>query len=288
MGLVLSSENLSISVLSKGAEISSIKNQEGLEFLWQADKNVWPRHAPVLFPIVGKLKDGIFLYEGGSFSLAQHGFARDQEFVLVEKQQNSCSFELRSDSQTKTVFPFDFTFRISYRLDGRKLTTTYEVTNPATSPLYFSIGAHPGFRCPLENNETFEDYYLEFDSDNYELSCLSGGLRDATKKPLRLKNNILRLTGNLFDNDALVFENRQINSVNLRSDKSGHKISLHCKNWPYFGIWSKKTCREFICLEPWFGIADRIDSDQQLSGKDGIIRLEAHKSFTCSFELSFE
>ncbi|MBL7930819.1 MAG: aldose 1-epimerase family protein, partial [Bacteroidia bacterium] len=166
--------------------------------------------------------------------------------------------------------------------------TKYDISNPVDLPLYFSVGAHPGFRCPLEEHETFEDYYLEFDSDKFDLSSLIEGLRDKTKKTISLENKRIPLTTELFDNDALVFENKQIDSVSLCSSKSSHKITMQCHDWPYFGIWTKKSCRDFICLEPWYGIADRIDSSQELSEKDGIIRLEPKKSFSCTFDLDFE
>lgn len=288
MSLALSSDHLCVTILPKGAEICSVKNKNGLEFIWQADKNVWPRHAPVLFPIVGKLKDNGFLFDRKAYELTQHGFARDCDFVLIEKNKSSCIFELSSDFQTKAFFPFDFRFRISYTLEDSKLTTEYEVMNPMESTLYFSVGAHPGFRCPLEKNETFEDYYLEFDGADFELSCLSDGLRDNTTKILKLNNNRISLSAELFDNDALVFENRQIHSISLCSSKSDHKIKLQCKDWPYFGVWSKKSCRDFICLEPWYGIADRIDHNKEFTQKDGIMSLGAKESFTCAFDLHFE
>ncbi len=285
---ILHSDALSVSILHRGAEMSSVRSRAGLEYLWQADAGVWARHAPVLFPIVGKLKDNCFRYEGQPYSLSQHGFARDCEFSLIENTSASCLFELRSNEKTKTNFPFDFALRIGYFLEGDVLQTRYEVENPDKKTLFFSIGAHPGFRCPLEEGERFEDYYLEFEGSSYSLSALRDGLRDGQTKPLDLTNNKLYLTDTLFDQDALVFERGQIQRIWLCSSKSSRKISLSCPNWPYFGIWSKKGCQEFVCLEPWYGIADSGETDQDLTRKQGILRLLPGESFSCAFDLRFE
>lgn len=286
MDYSLQSDTLTVLVRSAGAELTSIKDRNGLEYLWQAKAEVWPRHAPVLFPIVGRLKDNFFLYEGKRYELGQHGFARDRDFRCIEKEASRCVFELSADAESKQIFPFDFLFRIYYELKESTLTTRYEVINPSAQPLLFSVGAHPGFRCPLAEGESFEDYYLAFESSDLVLTELNNGLRKQDKKPLQLKEKNLHLSSTLFDQDALVFENSQIGRIHLRSDRSGHEISMECAGWPYFGIWSKKGCREFVCLEPWFGIADAEISDQQLLQKEGIISLEAGKSFSCSFAIS--
>jgi len=283
----LLSDTLEVHVNFLGAEIESVKNKSGLEFIWQANKEVWPRHAPVLFPIVGKLKDNSFTYNSRVYELGQHGFARDYAFELIAGDHRYCTFQLRPDIKSKKNYPFDFIFQITHSLNGNKLVTTYTILNPFTEVLFFSVGAHPGFNCPLLPTESFENYYLEFESSSLQLSELNNGLRTPNRKELGLNKNRLYLSETLFDKDALVFENSQINKICLRSEKSSHKISLECINWPYFGIWSKKGCREFICLEPWQGIADRETASGDLARKDGIIQLQPKKEFTCSFSISF-
>lgn len=283
----LTSNEISLTINSQGAELSSVKNRNGLEFIWQAKPDVWARHAPVLFPIIGKLKNNQFIFEGKTYELPQHGFARDMELSLKEKNDTSCVFELRSDANTKKVFPFDFVFQIIYILNGNKLTIKYNVKNPGSDALFFSIGAHPAFNVPLQANETFEDYYLEFEKNNYNVTILNEGLRTSSKQNLEVKDKKLFLSKNLFDRDALVFENSQIDSMALCSSKSNHKIIMHSKNFPYFGIWSKKGCTQFVCLEPWFGIADHENTNQNFSQKEGIISLNANEEFVCEFELRF-
>lgn len=279
----ISSEALTVNIQRKGAEVQSITNKQGLEYVWQADPDVWPRHAPVLFPIVGRLKENRFVFNGNSYALSQHGFARDLDFEVAEQGSDFIVFELRSGSETLKTYPFDFIFRIAYRLDRDCLSCTYTVINPSPQPLWFSVGAHPGFNCPLQPGEQFEDYYLEFEKEDLYCTGLDNGLRSAANYKLILSNKRLCLEPGLFDRDALVFENGQINRISLGSLRSGHKITLLCEGWPYFGIWTKKGCRNFICLEPWYGIADRVDAGGELTQKDGMMLLEAGKEFTCSY-----
>ena len=284
----LNSPLLTVSINSSGAEISSVKNKSGLEFMWQAKKEIWPRHAPVLFPIVGKLKDNEFLFRDRSYTLGQHGFARDRDFELVKSNNFSCTFQLQSDTKSKEVYPFDFIFQIKYELKENKLITSYKIINPSDVPIFFSIGAHPGFNCPLLETENFEDYFLEFESSDFSITELNNGLKTITKRELLLKNHKLQLTKHLFDEDALVFENNQINKITLCSSKSIHKIGMECKNWPYFGVWSKKGGAAFVCLEPWYGIADSETTSKNISAKEGIISLEPQNEFNCSFSITFE
>ena len=283
----LRSNQLHVSINSFGAELSSVKNNNGIEFIWQADKELWARHAPVLFPIVGKLKDSFFVYENIKHELSQHGFARDMDFKLIEALSDSCTHELTSSPETLVKFPFEFVFQINYLLHENKLITNYKVINPSSKALLFSVGAHPGFNCPLLPNESFNDYYLEFEKNSYQLTGLDNGLRTDAKSNLVLSDNKLFLNTDVFSKDALVFENGQINKVSLCSAKSEHTITLESSGWPYFGIWSKKGCDNFVCLEPWYGIADAITTNNELVKKDGIIELPPNTEFNCSFSIVF-
>ncbi|MBA3679803.1 MAG: aldose 1-epimerase family protein [Bacteroidetes bacterium] len=283
----LTSKHLTVTINHFGAEVCSVKSNNNVEFVWQGDKVVWARHAPVLFPIVGKLKDNFFIYEGKKYELPQHGFARDMDFDLLEKNETSLTFQLVSNNETKNKFPFDFVFQIKYILEDKILHSHYTITNPLNKTLFASVGAHPGFNCPILPGEKFEDYYLEFESDVFSLTQLNNGLRSDAKAPLRLNDKKLFLTKELFDNDALVFENSQINKVSLYSSRSNHKITMQCINWPYFGIWAKKGNTQFICLEPWYGIASHENGSPELPKKDGIIHIAAGKDFKAKFSLIF-
>ncbi|MDZ4665823.1 MAG: aldose 1-epimerase family protein [Bacteroidota bacterium] len=280
----LRSNNLVVSINSKGAEICSVKYNE-LEYIWQARADAWPRHTPVLFPIVGRLKNNSFNYDDQSYSLSQHGFARDKEFKCISQSGKEMHFELVSSIETKKVYPFEFSLTIKYILQDDNLICTYEVSNPSSRILLFSIGAHPGFKVPLLENEKFEDYKLKLDSTKkYQTTVLSDGLLSDGKKELFLTNGDLNLSIDLFDTDALVFEDSQIDSISLISP-SGKGVELTCVGWPYFGIWSKKGCKEFVCLEPWHGIADGVNNGGDLKTKRGIIELQPEKKFECSFSI---
>jgi galactose mutarotase-like enzyme len=287
MKTTLRNSELNVAVNFKGAEVCSVKNDKGVEYIWQAKKDVWARHAPILFPIVGKLKDDEFIFEDEPYSLPQHGFARDMDFDLISGEESSCCFRLSSNNETFRKYPFEFDLDVSHSLQRSTLITSYRVKNNSVGAMFFSIGAHPGFNCPLTPGEKFEDYYLEFENSSLQRTLLKEGLISDQKSDLQLKDKKLFLTPELFDQDALVFENSQINRVSLRSSVTSHSISMECKGWPFFGVWTKKGNRNFICLEPWHGIADHVSHDQKLNRKKGIITLPSAGEFKCSFSTSF-
>lgn len=286
--LQLKNESLEISFTTKGAELTSVKNTSGLEFMWQAQADVWPRHAPVLFPIVGRLRNDSYQFEQNSYSLPQHGFARDLEFDVKHHSDDKLVFELKDNVHTRKKYPFSFSFSIEYRLHQNELQITYLTQNTGNTALLYSVGAHPGFRCPLLPTETYNDYYLKFESGSFETTVLQDGLLSPQKETLKLENGVLDLSYSLFDKDALVFENAQISQVTLCSKKSEHKIQINCRNWPFFGIWSKKGGADFVCLEPWYGIADAADSAGHFEAKKGIRSLQAGQSEVLRYSLSFQ
>lgn len=282
----LAKNNLKITIDSKGAELSSVLFNNH-EYLWQAKADVWPRHAPVLFPIVGKLKENLFTYNGRSYSLSQHGFARDLEFECISQSETRIEFVLRSQPKTLENYPFDFELILSYEIDQNSIICGYCVKNKnSQEDMFFSIGAHPGFKIPLFGSETWSDYQLHFEKNkNYQITKLQDGLLSDKKIPLQLINSTLNITDHMFENDALVFEDGQIEQVSIISTKTNMGVEINCNNWPFFGIWSKKGCTDFICLEPWHGIADDFDSKQDLTTKKGIIKLTPLQGFTCSYNL---
>jgi galactose mutarotase-like enzyme len=276
---------LSISVNSIGAELTSLKSSD-CELLWQADKKVWARYAPVLFPVVGKLKDDIYSYDGNQYSLSQHGFARDKEFTLIYKDEKSLEFELTASESTLAIFPFHFSLIIQYELNGNALSVSYRVFNPDNKDLLFSIGAHPGFSCNRVPNENIHDYKLIFEpKQELHAQKLENGLITDNGYTLGLEENSLHLSVKLFDDDAIVLKDSQVNSVKLVSEKSKPVIKMNCQGWPYFGIWAKRGSHSFVCLEPWYGIADHVNSTRDITKKEGIIRLSSGKTFNAGYSL---
>ena len=283
----LSNGLLSISINSFGAELCSVKSND-IEYIWQADPATWARHAPNLFPIVGKLNSGIYNYQTSVYELPQHGFARDHEFICIEESEDTLIFEFTATDQTLINFPFHFSLQVSYILKNNKLITGYSVFNPDNADLYFSLGAHPAFNCPLQPNEAFTDYELQFNTLEFlTIHKLKEGLILEETESVELMDHKLTLTTALFEKDALVLKSKQIEGVKLVSKKTGHGVELICKNWPYFGIWAKPGTSTFLCLEPWCGIADTVNSNGRLEDKEGIIRLKSESRFDASFTLDF-
>ena len=285
----LNNNQIIAKVNSFGAELCSVISKEtGIEYIWQAESNVWARHAPNLFPIVGKLKEGSYNYQDKSYQLPQHGFARDNEFICIEETTSTLTFELKSNEKSQTIYPFHFNLQITYTLIKNSVIVNYRIFNPDKDMLSFSIGAHPAFNCPLIANETFEDYELIFPNKNsLTINLLNDGLISDQTKEITLINNSITITKKLFDDDALVFTNHQIDEVQLISAKTKRGVILKSINWPYFGIWTKKNTSKFVCLEPWYGIADFENAKGDFSTKEGIIQVKAKEDFNCEFEMVF-
>ena len=283
----LENQNYQIAVKTSGAELSSFRNKlENLEYIWQADPQIWPRHAPVLFPVVGKVPDGKYSYGGKTYELPQHGFARDMDFTLASQSETELIFELKESAETLAKYPFPFRLQVIYRLEGNALNIAYSVRNPGKSDLYFSIGAHPGFNCPLFTGEKFSDYYLEFDRpETQDRYLLDNGLLNGQTEPVLQNHKILPLSYALFSKDAIVLKNLGSEKITLKTDKHNHGLDFEFKDFPFFGIWTKGEGAGFICLEPWQGIASQVGDSGELTQKEGIKKLAAGKDFSCDYTI---
>jgi galactose mutarotase-like enzyme len=273
-----------------GAELSSFKHNK-LEYIWQANPAVWSRHAPILFPIVGKLRDNRYTFLGKPYSMGQHGFARDREFLILSQSESSVSLILRADESTKAVYPFDFELVVSYTMKPLGITVSYEVQNiqPVGSML-FSIGAHPGFIIPLEAGETFQDYEINFHDSDFQLVYLYplvDGYVSMDRHSLPIKNGILGLREELFENDALIMDVHPSAMISVRSKKTGKGIGMRYADFRWLGIWMKEPGSGFICIEPWNGIADTVEHDQKLETKWGIMSLEAGERYKVNHDIVF-
>ncbi len=261
----LSKDDYMIEVSSLGAELASLK-KNNINYLWSKTKPWWQRHAPVLFPIVGKLKNNIYFYDGKEYSLPQHGFARDSEFELIEKTDASLLFRLITFNNPN--YPFEFDFFIKYSIAPSGITTSYRVQNKGDDILPFSVGAHPGFICPFHAYETLENYYFEFDDDeSLKRTILNEGLLTAHSLTILLENKKLPLSEMLFKDDALVLSGFKSKWIALKSENYALKVSWD--NCTYLGLW-KQPDAPFVCIEPWWGVADSETHNQELIHKTGI------------------
>ncbi|MBL7757040.1 MAG: aldose 1-epimerase family protein [Chitinophagaceae bacterium] len=279
---------LDIQVKTKGAELAGLYNrQTGLEYMWNGDPAFWAKQSPVLFPIVGTLRQNIYYVNGQAYQLGRHGFARDTEFVLREADSQSLVFSLESDAATLEKYPFPFRFDIIYTLDETSLQVAYHVHNTGHSPLYFSVGGHPAFKVPLVEGTVFEDYELYFEEEENSGRWLISpdGLIEKKSSPLLQHTHVLALTKPLFSRDALVFKDIRSSVITLRSSKTPHGLRFTKNGFPYLGIWSAPGA-DLVCIEPWCGIADPVDSTQQLQEKEGIEVLAPDQVFERSWSVT--
>ncbi len=279
---ILENEVLKVEIASKGAELQSIVNKVfGIEYLWNGDPAFWAKRSPVLFPIVGSLKNNTYYYQGKPYQLPRHGFARDMEFRAERQSAKEITLLLASSAETKVNYPFDFEFRIRYQLLGDEVSTEYMVTNTGTGVLYFSVGGHPAFRLPLTAGTAFTDYYLRFEETEHlsRWPISKDGLIQNNPIPVLEDTNRLSLQKSMFYQDALIFKYPASSEISLLSGKTPHGIQFQMGEFPFLGIWSAKDA-DFICLEPWCGIADSVSSDQQLEHKEGIEKTVQGKVFS--------
>lgn len=277
----ISNEKLTVVIDPQGAELQSIVRKDtGLEYLWSGDPAFWGKKSPVLFPIVGGLKDNTYRYNGQTYTLGRHGFAREQLFTVTEQGMEHVSLRLSDNKNTRNVYPFHFNFTIQYLLQDDQLQVTYQVENKDEKVLLFSVGAHPAFKLPLVADTTYEDYYLYFNKEeetgSWPLS--PGGQIETAPVPLLQHTHELPLKKSLFYQDALVFKDLASTAISIKSKSTPHGLTLAFEGFSYMGIWAAKDA-DFVCIEPWCGIADSVTATGELEEKEGINRLAPGKVF---------
>ena len=295
MNYEIKNEHIKVKIKSFGAELNSLqKIDEDLEYIWQGDSKYWNRHSPILFPIVGRLKNDSYTYQNQKYNMTQHGFARDKEFEVIKNEADFMEFRLKSDEKTLLIYPFLFELYISYTLVKTKLIISYKVVNKNADEMLFFICSHPAFNWTFTNESKKEDYFLEFENikttKRYFLNELGLVYKN---EDLEIKNNKILLNEELFKNDALVFNDANIKTVSLKNKnenknenkKDNRIIKVDFESFPYLGIWSKPSGAPFICIEPWFGLADEENSNQNLEDKKGMIRLEKDEVFSCFYSV---
>ncbi len=265
------SEALTVTVSSQGAEMRSLQMaDDGTELLWQADPAVWPRHAPHLFPIVGRLNDDLLHIDAKSYPMSQHGFARDNLFNCLEAKSAKCRFELKDSSESLTRYPFPFRLRIAYHLEGNTLTIEYNVYNPGETELPLSIGAHPAFNWPLIDGLAKGDHAIDFEAlEGAPIRRLREGLLLNERFPSPLEGHRLVLRDELFADDAIIFDELASRSVSYGAQR-GPRITVRFDDFPQLGIWTKPGAN-FICIEPWQGFASPANFDGDFRDKPGIV-----------------
>ncbi|OQY42808.1 MAG: aldose epimerase [Fusobacteriia bacterium 4572_74] len=271
---------------SHGAELKSLKFIENNEeFMWNADPEFWGRTSPVLFPIVGGLKANKYSYCEKTYEMGQHGFARDNEFEITFHGKDKIIFLLESNEKTLKNYPFEFKFYMEYSLENGCLSIEYKVENLSHEEMYFSIGAHPAFSTPVDENVKISDYYLEFEK-NETASILPLEGRNISRNTIKFLEDSkkIELSENLFKDDALIFKDLNSKKVSLKCKKNARVVTMDYSNFEYIAFWNKVGA-EFVCLEPWNGIADFIDASGKLEEKDGILKLKDQEKYKASFKI---
>lgn len=288
MEYLISNNNLSIKVQKKGTEISSIKSKKtGKEYMWNGNPEIWGSHAPVLFPAIGSFKNNECTINDKVYKIPKHGFIRyNNDIVLKEKTDNQLDFQLNYSDKTLQIFPYKFQINIYFKLIDNKLLVIHKVRNLDLKRMYFALGAHPGFKCPVNEDENYDDYYLEFErNENASTTLLTNnGLITHETKKILIDTNILPLHSNLFNNDAFVFKNLKSKKVSIKSKKSDQVLTVSYNDFKYLGIWAKPNA-PFVCIEPWLGIADYENSSGDFLKKDGIISIDSNAVFKAEYSI---
>ncbi|MCD7819213.1 MAG: aldose 1-epimerase family protein [Lachnospiraceae bacterium] len=303
MEYAIKNEYLTVTASDKGAELQSIKSADGTEYLWQADPAIWGGKAPNIFPYVARLTDGTFTLDGKSYNMKIHGLVRYNTLTLetpscgslendgeeepeagrINLAADRMTFRLDSNAQTREQYPFDFIYRITYALKGKTLEITSTVENTGDNRMYFGLGGHPGFRVPMEEGLTFEDYYLEFDrpSHPYRVGFTDACFLTGQDRPYPLENDVrIPLHHDLFDHDAVVLKHAP-KTVKIASDKGQRSVTVHYPEFMYVGFWHAiKKEAPYVCVEPWSSLPSRDGIIEDLSCQSDLIGLDGGKTYT--------
>jgi len=279
LDIKITNGTLNATINPQGAELNSLKDTNN-EYIWEGNTKFWGKHSPILFPIVGTLKNNSYLYNGQVHALTRHGFARDNAFSVKNQADDSVAFTLSESSDTLKVYPFKFELELAYTLKDKTLHLDYTVTNKGQEPMPFSLGAHPAFALP----GNFTNYSLEFEKAEPLVSTqLKNDLLSDKTVTLPTEGAVLPLSYDLFENDALIFKQLESKSVTINKNNQGY-IKVSFADFPHLGIWTKQDA-PFLCIEPWQGFSDPESTFGNLIEKQGIVLLEAGKQYKAGFSV---
>lgn len=287
----LKNELLCVTIDSHGAELKSLKRiHDNQEYMWKGDPAFWGRTSPVLFPFVGGVNQKKYRVDGKEYAMNQHGFARDMEFSLISQAKEEIWFELHSNEETLQKYPYAFVLKLGYKLKGNSVEVCWQVENPSDKTMFFAIGGHPAFNCPVKENTKQTDYVLRFDEKQQVVSTKinKDGMATGSSTVYELRDGILPVTGNLFDDDALVIEHHQAQKVALCYADGTPYLTVRM-DAPLFGIWSPpKKNAPFICIEPWYGRCDSEGYEGELKDRAWENELPGSGIWTASYFIEIE
>lgn len=292
MNCRIENEFIKINANTHGGELHSIVGKKSNEeYIWKGFPFWWKIYSPILFPIIGKVKDFEYKLDGKSYFMPQHGFASEAKYKLIENKDDIIAFELRNYDETEEIYPFKFSLINEYKLNENKIIITHKVKNLDDKDMYFSIGAHPAFKCPMYGeDDSLNDYYLKFETIE-NASILEINDQDLlTGNEIDYLNNTdeIALSEETFKRGTLIFNNLKSNKVSLKSKKHNRSITIEFKDFPILSLWAPDRRTSFICIEPWNGHADLEDFNGEIKDKKGIITLESNNEFICSYSIVIE
>lgn len=288
---IIKKGNLSAEILKKGGELISFK-KDNREYIWQRDPKFWNRCAPILFPVVGRLKDNRISIEGKEYPMPKHGFVRDMELEVVENNGEDVLFRLTSNTETKKYYPWDFVLDIEFSLANENLEVKITVTNADKKTMIFGLGGHPAIKVPMYQNDAFDDYRLEFEKDELlESDYVKPDFSVCADKKVLITDDkrTINLKRSLFNNDAMIFENINSSWVKL-VNKENKGIKFYFNNFDILAVWTKGEPEnaEYVCLEPWNSMGVRDNDDGTIENKFGMKKIKPGESFKADFKIETE
>lgn len=286
MSIDIRNEHLTACISEQGAELQSlILAASGEEYLWQGDPQVWSGRAPILFPLVGMLRDNQLVHQGKTYSIPKHGLARQSHFDCIDRRPESASFSLQSSEQTLASFPWQFELQCEFSLSGHRLLIAYRVFNRDDSEMIFTIGSHPAFSLPLQDAK-LSDYAIEFEQpetlDRYFLGA--DGLLQDTGTPMLENASTIALSADIFNDDALIFKQIKSRSIHLVERNRGRRLSVDTGGAPHLGLWAKPGAA-FVCIEPWYGYNSSVSDSTAFDEKPAMLRLAPGATFNTSIAI---
>ena len=291
MTVTLKNDKLTVLIEDKGAQMCSVKSAAGVEYVWQADPAVWGRHAPLLFPVLGRLKDSKYTLNGKEYTIPMHGFARDSLFEVAQQSETAVSFRLTDSEATLAVWPFPFVLTVTYTLEDNRLTKTCTVENPGSETMYFELGGHDGFVAPLEAGETMADYAILFPGVDtiHPYGMDESAMITPKIDPITFEQGRIPLRPMTHGLDTFILDVPECHKASLVDENSNPVVTMDFPGFPYMGIWTVHRDFEtrYVCIEPWSTLPDATFVGRGLDEKAGIRSLEPGKTDTLAYTTTF-
>jgi len=283
MSVTISNATLSAGIADVGAELKSLREHStGKEYIWQSDPAYWTGAAPILFPIIGGLRNGEYHFGGKTYSMPSHGIVRKKEWSLAASDAACATYETVSSDETRKMYPFDFVLRAHFSLEGSSLSVRYEVRNTGSGKMYFSIGSHPAINLPFAGGYP-EHYYFHFSRpENMERYFFKDGMHLNETEPIFDNSRQIFVTRTMFDRGPIIFKHPASESVTIMNSRNTRRVRVRTAGVPFLALWAPPGA-PFACIEPWHGIMDNVDTDGEFTTKEGIMALDGGATYTTGY-----